>query len=888
MRKLSVFIVSFCLLPCAAAAAAAGAAAGDPYRLLGVLPGHSPEDIDRAFQRIKFRIHPQRRQGNLEAKERFQELERAYSELKDPDFRTRYNIHLQTGGQSPREETNLYKILGVLSDSSREELTRAYKEVRGRIHPDRHGNSPLANERLQELQKAHLSLVDPLIRARHDRILKGAGAALTEQPQGRPNKQEQPAGHPDEPADFADPPLSPAGPEADMDMARLWHEQVFDLARELEKAGGEEDLKEAIEWHRMLAQNSHLEAMRRLPKLLEKFNMKEALYRYRIAAAAKGIGDDFRRTAAFRQAQIYHQGFSKDGLEIIPKDLEKAEELYSEAFQLGVRREAIAAQHERLEDYEKAERWLSDPESFSGYASVQQAPPAGGAASIAAMERPIFQRGAAGLAKVSLPLHEGIAAAADSQTSSALKITRALLKSGADPNAANERGETPLFLAAENLYPGAARALLRAGADPGIPNQDGVFPLHAAIASYAKKRQIKSSEDQDRKNQRVYDLTAEKKWKAILSQAWETIVLLADHFSLQARSGPNSETAFEMAVNLGLRDLAAQIEAEAPLDYLTSEERQRISRRAISTGSEEIFLRLAHPSKSKRARALFQEGEIEEMLGAVDIHRQRNALSAFQKKTGPLAPEDQEDLASLARGAATFELQAAALKVLKQRPPHDEAAQEDLIEFARSSLSGGSSWNEWEIRSLLYDIISAFRPSSSGAQEDLAELAVSENPLETSLPKAAIDALDRMPFYSRAAARALFDGMEFEGLSPAMRQRIAQSLADFRFAKGYPMLEAENESAEKQARLNNQAAERLQNLSLKEKAISLLPVGFPASAGSSLTAYAIAGGHTIEAVMAGIIGAGVTFISSFLTWEIRDSMKEKREKLFKRCRRAFE
>ena len=848
MSRAAVFIFFFCLLPCAAA--------GDPYRLLGVLPGHSPEVTDRAFQRIKFRIHPGRHGGSQEAKERFQELEEAYDSLQDPNFRTRYDIYLKEGGQKPSKETNLYKILGVLSDSSPAELTRAYREVRGRVHPDRHGNSQLANDMLKEAKEAHETLLDPLLRARHDRILKGAGPALAhagdrqKKETGAKSRSEKPA-----PAafdeKFADPSFKPQNLEEDSDLSS-WHEQVFELARELEKSGGEEDLKEAVEWYRMLAQNSHLEAMRRLPPLLEGLNMKEALYRYRIAAAEGGIGDDFRRQAAFRQAQIYHKGFSKDGREIVPKDPEKAGELYIQAFRLGVRRQDIARQYEALEDYKKAERWLTHPPSFGGQASSLRASP---------HKRPPDS---------SLLLHEGISNLATTakqalllpqKEEAALRITRTLLKNGEDPNAANELGETPLHLAAQNLYPKVAKALLRAGADPGIPDHKGVFPLHAAISSYTRFR----SE----------------------SYGWEMFFLLADKAGLQARSGPHQQTAFEMAIDLGLKPLALWIAEEAPLDYLTNEERQRISRVAIARAEEEIFqLVAANPSKYAGEAPLSQR-EIETMIWSGDISEQRKAVSGLQNKTAPLAPEELEALAALARETVSFSLKTAVLKILKQRPLPPGIAQEDLLELAQRRLDGGMDWEEWEIRGLLYDIISSLRRPSLGAQMRLAELAVSENPLETSLPKAALKALDRAPFFAKAAAETLFEGLAREDLSPKMRERITQSLMDFRFAEGYPKIEAEEGAPKAEQDFSNETAWRIQKPSGWETAFFLSPM---AASGAGFVSMSL--GFYFEPDLFYAAGAIFSFISPILTFPLSgflfDTLSKEREKRFKSCRRAFE
>jgi len=55
-----------------------------------------------------------------------------------------------------------------------------------------------------------------------------------------------------------------------------------------------------------------------------------------------------------------------------------------------------------------------------------------------------------------------------------------LLWAGADPDARDEQGWTPLYAAASADRPAAVRALLEAGADPDALTDDGASPLHAA------------------------------------------------------------------------------------------------------------------------------------------------------------------------------------------------------------------------------------------------------------------------------------------------------------------------------------------------------------------------------------------------------------------------
>ena len=62
-----------------------------------------------------------------------------------------------------------------------------------------------------------------------------------------------------------------------------------------------------------------------------------------------------------------------------------------------------------------------------------------------------------------------------------LRVARALIAGGADPNAANEYGSTPLHTAVRHGNLPAVELLLEHGADPNAKNGGGVTPLHVAV-----------------------------------------------------------------------------------------------------------------------------------------------------------------------------------------------------------------------------------------------------------------------------------------------------------------------------------------------------------------------------------------------------------------------
>ena len=57
----------------------------DPYKVLGVSPDASDEEIKRAYRRLAKKYHPDLNPGDQEAARRMQEVNTAYEQIKNPD-----------------------------------------------------------------------------------------------------------------------------------------------------------------------------------------------------------------------------------------------------------------------------------------------------------------------------------------------------------------------------------------------------------------------------------------------------------------------------------------------------------------------------------------------------------------------------------------------------------------------------------------------------------------------------------------------------------------------------------------------------------------------------------------------------------------------------------
>ena len=78
----------------------------DPYKVLGVSPGASDEEIKRAYRRLAKQYHPDRNPGDPVAAKKMQQVNAAYEQIKNPEKNQRTDPF---GGYQQRQSQGQYR-----------------------------------------------------------------------------------------------------------------------------------------------------------------------------------------------------------------------------------------------------------------------------------------------------------------------------------------------------------------------------------------------------------------------------------------------------------------------------------------------------------------------------------------------------------------------------------------------------------------------------------------------------------------------------------------------------------------------------------------------------------------------------------------------------------
>jgi DnaJ-class molecular chaperone len=88
----------------------------DYYKMLGIAPNASMNEIKNAYRRLAFQYHPDRNQSDPTATRKMEDINEAYSTLSDATKRRKYDIPLGYGTISPK--FNSSEKVRIISPSS--------------------------------------------------------------------------------------------------------------------------------------------------------------------------------------------------------------------------------------------------------------------------------------------------------------------------------------------------------------------------------------------------------------------------------------------------------------------------------------------------------------------------------------------------------------------------------------------------------------------------------------------------------------------------------------------------------------------------------------------------------------------------------------------------
>ena len=67
---------------------------------------------------------------------------------------------------------NLYKILQISPSATKDQIKKAYRTLAKQFHPDFNPHDPNANRKMEAINEAYATLIDPLKRTEYDRKLR--------------------------------------------------------------------------------------------------------------------------------------------------------------------------------------------------------------------------------------------------------------------------------------------------------------------------------------------------------------------------------------------------------------------------------------------------------------------------------------------------------------------------------------------------------------------------------------------------------------------------------------------------------------------------------------------------------------------------------------------
>lgn len=123
----------------------------DPYAVLGVARGASPDDIRQAYRKLAKELHPDARPGDVDSEERFKAVSAAFHLLSDPVKRRRFDrgeidgdgntrrnggARPQGGRRGPREGDFESAFNGFAGDARRGPFRSKGEDVRYRLELD--------------------------------------------------------------------------------------------------------------------------------------------------------------------------------------------------------------------------------------------------------------------------------------------------------------------------------------------------------------------------------------------------------------------------------------------------------------------------------------------------------------------------------------------------------------------------------------------------------------------------------------------------------------------------------------------------------------------------------------------------------------------------------